>query len=50
VGCTFKVLQADGQELLFSTHIKVQEALVLCPSHHPEKVGINQKSYSHKKK
>jgi hypothetical protein len=43
VGCIFKVLEADGQELLFSTHITVQEALVLCPSHDPEKVGINQK-------
>lgn len=39
----FKVLEADGQELLFSTHIKVQETLVSCPSHDPEKVGINQK-------
>jgi len=43
VGCIFKVLEADGQELLFSTHIKLQEALVSCPSHDPEKVGINQK-------
>ena len=43
VGCIFKVLEADGQALLFNTHIKVQEALVLCPSHDPEKVGINKK-------
>jgi len=43
MGCIFKVLEVDGQEPLFSTHIKVQEALVLCPSHDPEKVGINQK-------
>jgi hypothetical protein len=49
VGCIFKVLEADGQELVFSTHITVQEALVFCPSCDPEKVGINQKWYSHKK-